>query len=94
MHCKPLSGLSLNFQPLEVVSRYRDPQPQVIKNYTYLFILRRNIWESRCLNIHYIPNNSDLTSFFLYYIYSVITVVSILSFHAAADRQCEKQSHQ
>ena len=22
----------LNFQPLEVVSRYRDPQPQVVEN--------------------------------------------------------------
>ena len=25
--------LYLNFQPLEVVSRYRDPQPQVVENY-------------------------------------------------------------
>ena len=24
---------NLNFQPLEVVSRYRDPQPQVVGNY-------------------------------------------------------------
>ena len=24
----------LNFQPLEVVSRYRDPQPQVVENYS------------------------------------------------------------
>ena len=23
----------LNFQPLEIVSRYRDPQPQVVENY-------------------------------------------------------------
>ena len=27
--------LYLNFQPLEVVSRYRDPQPQVAENYSY-----------------------------------------------------------
>ena len=27
----------LNFQSLEVVSRYRDPQPQVVENYSYLF---------------------------------------------------------
>ena len=28
------------FQALEVVSRYRDPQPQVVENYSYLFNLR------------------------------------------------------
>ena len=28
----------LDFQPLEVVSRYRDPQPQVAENYSYLLI--------------------------------------------------------
>ena len=27
----------LNFHPLEVVSRYRDPQLQVGENYSYLF---------------------------------------------------------
>ena len=37
---------NLNFQPLEVVSRYRDPQPQVVENYSYLFNLRRNIYKS------------------------------------------------
>ena len=30
----------LNFQPLEVVSRHRDPQPQVVENYSHLFNLR------------------------------------------------------
>ena len=30
----------LNFHPLEVVSRYRDPQLQVEENYSYLFNLR------------------------------------------------------
>ena len=28
-----------NFQPLEVVSRYRDPQLQVGENYSYKFCL-------------------------------------------------------
>ena len=35
-----LTKIDLNFQPLEVVSRYRDPQPQVVENYSYLFILK------------------------------------------------------
>ena len=30
----------LNFYPLEVVSRYRDPQLQVGENYSYLFNLK------------------------------------------------------
>ena len=33
----------LNFQSLEVVSRYRDPQPQVLENSSYLCDLRPNI---------------------------------------------------
>ena len=36
----PAELIYLNFQTLEVVSRYRDPQPQVIENYSYLFYLR------------------------------------------------------
>ena len=32
-----------NFQPLEVVSRYRDPQLQVAENYSYLFNVSTNI---------------------------------------------------
>ena len=32
-----LKSLDLYFQPLEIVSRYRDPQPQVDENYAYLF---------------------------------------------------------
>ena len=39
----PAKFFYLNFQPLEVVSRYRDPQPQVVENYSYLFDLRSNI---------------------------------------------------
>ena len=31
----PAKLIHLNFQPLEVVSRYRDPQPQVVENYSY-----------------------------------------------------------
>ena len=31
---------NLNFHPLEVVRRYRDPQLQVGENYSYLFNLR------------------------------------------------------
>ena len=33
----------LNFNPLEVVSRYRKTQLQVGENYAYLFNLRPNI---------------------------------------------------
>ena len=36
----------LNFQPLDVVSHYRDPQPQVVENYLYLFNFRPNIYKS------------------------------------------------
>ena len=32
---------NLYFHPLEVVSRYHDPQPQVGKNYSYVFNLRQ-----------------------------------------------------
>ena len=34
---------NLNFHPLEVASRYRDPQLQVAENYLYLFNLRQKI---------------------------------------------------
>ena len=40
----------VNFQPLEVVSSYRDPQPQMAENYSYLFNLRHNIYKSWYLN--------------------------------------------
>ena len=42
----PAKVICLNFQPLEVVSRYRDPQPQVVENYSYLFNLGPNIYRS------------------------------------------------
>ena len=33
----PAKLIYFNFQPFEVVSRYRDPQLQVVENYSYLF---------------------------------------------------------
>ena len=39
----------LNFYPLEIVFRYRDPQLQVSKNYSYVFNLRPHNCESWCL---------------------------------------------
>ena len=56
----PAKLIYLNFQPLEVVSRYRDTQPQVVENYSYLFNLRPNICNSYCLNPHFVPDNSDV----------------------------------
>ena len=50
----------LNFQPLEVVARYRDPQIQVAENYSYLFNMGTHICKSWYLDTHFIPNNSDL----------------------------------
>ena len=41
-----LKFIYLNFQSLEVESRYRDPQPQVIESNSYLFNLRPNIYKS------------------------------------------------
>ena len=52
--------IHLNFQPLEVVSRYRDPQHQLVENYSYLFNLRPNVYKYCGVNGHYIPNNSGL----------------------------------
>ena len=46
----PSCLIYLNFQPLEVVFRYRNPQHQVGVNYSYLFNLRQNILKSWCLN--------------------------------------------
>ena len=38
---------NLNFHPLEVVPRYRDPQLQVGENYSYLVNFRPNICKSQ-----------------------------------------------
>ena len=52
---------NLDFHPLEVVSRYRDPQLQEGENYAYnLLNLRPKISKTWSLNTHSIPNNSDL----------------------------------
>ena len=64
MHWKvnpyPAKSIYLNFQPLEVVSCYRDPQLQVAENYSYLFNLGTNICKSWCSDTRFIHNNSDL----------------------------------
>ena len=39
----PANLIYLNFNSLEVVYRYRDPQLQVGENYSYLLNLRQNI---------------------------------------------------
>ena len=37
---------NLNFYPLEVVTRYREPQLQVGENYANLYNLNQNIYQS------------------------------------------------
>ena len=51
---------NLNFHPLEVVARYRDPQLQVGGNYSCSVNLRPIICKYRCLNTNLIINDSDL----------------------------------
>ena len=48
----PAKLIYLNFHPFEVVSRYRDPQLQVGKNYSFSFNLVRKICKYWCLNTH------------------------------------------
>ena len=43
----------INFHPLEVVCRCRDPQLQVGEKYSHLFNCRSNICESWCLNTYF-----------------------------------------
>ena len=45
----PAKVIYLNFHPLEVASRYRDPQLQVGENYPYVVNLGQNICKSWCL---------------------------------------------
>ena len=52
---------NLSFHPVEVVSRYRDPQLQVVENYSYLFNFISKHCKFWCLNIRSFPNNSDST---------------------------------
>ena len=39
----PAKVIYLNFHPPELVSRYRDPQPQVVENYSYFLIRNRTL---------------------------------------------------
>ena len=48
--------LNLNFHPLEVVSRWRDPQLQVSENYSDLTKWRSTLFKSCCLMSHFIFN--------------------------------------
>ena len=41
IYCRPSRFSDIIFHPIEVVSRYRDPQLQVGENYSYLFNLRQ-----------------------------------------------------
>ena len=51
----------LKFNPHEVLSRCRDPHPQVGEHYISLFNLRLSISKSPCLkDNHFIDNNSYL----------------------------------
>ena len=56
----PARVSNLNFHPLEVVSRYPDPQSLIGKRHAYLLNLIPKIALSSCLNTHFIPNNSDV----------------------------------
>ena len=60
LNSHPAKVIYFNFQPLEIVSQYRDPQFQVGENYTDLLNLRPSIWcLSWCLNTHFVPNISE-----------------------------------
>ena len=61
----PANLIYLNFQPLEVVSRYRNPQLQVDENYSYLFKLSTNICKSWCSDTYFISKNSDKTDWLI-----------------------------
>ena len=47
---------NLNFHPVAVESRNRNPQLQMGENYAYLFNLRPSICKFCCLNTELIPN--------------------------------------
>ena len=60
----PAKVIYLNFQPLEVVRRYRDPQLHVAENYSYLFNFITNICKSMFRNTfhsQYSVKRSDVT---------------------------------
>ena len=51
----PFKLIYLNFHPLEVVSRCRDPQLQVGEKYSHLLNLRPNICKSRFFTLISFP---------------------------------------
>ena len=57
IHPYPAKLIYLNFHPLEVASRFRDPQPQVVENYSYLFNLTFTDLDIQTV-INFIPDNS------------------------------------
>ena len=48
----PAKLMYFNFHPLEVVSRYRDPQLQVAENYLYICLLWAHIFANRDVQTH------------------------------------------
>ena len=54
-HIAKLSNIKVN--PLETLSRYRDPQLQVGENDSYLYNLIPNIYRFWCLNTHNVIYN-------------------------------------
>ena len=51
INCFPTKLSYFNFHPLEVVSRYRDPQLQVGEDYSYLFKFGSTIHKFECLTL-------------------------------------------
>ena len=62
VNINPLTAKLFNwdFHPLEVVSRWRDPQLQVSENYTDLRKWRPAIFKSRWLMSHFIFNKYEM----------------------------------
>ena len=48
----PSKSIYFNFHPLEVVSRYRDPQLQVGENYAYFFLIWEQTFENFDVQTH------------------------------------------
>ena len=88
-HCNPYPAkiIHLNFQPLEVVSRYRDPQIQVGENYSYLFNLDTNIYKLCCSDTHFAPNNMNLVGWYNR-LKTTIVVISRVRFFTWQNDRC------
>ena len=69
---------NLNFHPLEVVSRYRDPQLQVGENYSYLYNLNQNICDLDFL-LFFSPSNFSFLKIKLSLILLITTIVVFIS---------------